>query len=151
MSDVDTVSLSASETSAAIPASFEDLAASRRAWIDGVLHPWCRQADLKQLRRVELEWLDIAGRVDVNATLWTWAWERFPVLTHAEMAGVNETHEVRVTLKDATVLNGFPDSRLSVRGTLVLIDQDPATGSSIQHPPVSIDTIAAVDLLERSA
>lgn len=140
-----------SDAPGGFPASFEELAASRRAWIDAVLHPWCLQADLKQLRRVEPEWLDIAGRVDVNATLWTWAWERFPVLTHPEMAGVNETHPVRVTLKDGSAVSGFPDSRLSVRGVLVLIDQDPATGRSIQHPPVPIDSIAAVELLDHSA
>ena len=73
-----------------VPPSFEDLAASRRQWIDDVLRPWCRQATLRQLRQAEIEWLDIAGRVDLNATLWTWAWERFACLTHPEMAGVNE-------------------------------------------------------------
>jgi hypothetical protein len=150
MSGVDSVSFSASEPCAGVPASIEELAASRRAWIDSVLHPWCHAAELKQLRRVELEWLDIAGRVDVNATLWTWAWERFPVLTHPEMAGVNETHEVRVTLADGSVLCGFPDSRLSVRGMLVVVDRDPVTGRSIQHPPVAIDRIAAVERLEGS-
>lgn len=139
---------SESQTSSiAVPTSFEDLAAYRRQWIDSVLHPWCRQAPLKQLRQAEIEWLDIAGRVDIDATLWTWAWERFPVLTHPEMSGVNETHAVRVTLKDGTVIDGFPDSRESRRGTLVLarlsVDTTDATGTG----PVSIDDIESVEAL----
>ena len=133
------------DSSPALPESFEDLAESRRRWIDTVLHPWCRQATFRQLRQAETEWLDIAGRVDMNATLWTWAWERFPVLTHPEMAGVNETHCVRVRRKDGTTAEGFPDSRQSVRGSLVVIGHDPVSGETIQHGPFSIDDIAAVD------
>lgn len=127
----------------ALPLSFEDLAASRRQWIDNVLHPWCRKADFKQLRRLETEWLDIAGRVDVNATLWTWAWERFDGLTHPEMAGVNETHQVRVSLKDGTILIGYPDSRLSLRGVLIIIGSD--DGGLKEHGPFSIDDVVAVE------
>jgi len=126
------------------PNSFEELAVSRRQWIDDVLRPWCRQATLKQLRQAEVEWLDIAGRVDIQATLWTWTWERFPVLTHPEMAGVNESHEVQVTLTDGTIAQGFPDSRESVRGTLVLVPYDPESGESNALGPYSVDDVVAV-------
>jgi len=132
---------------ASVPESFEQLAASRRHWIDTVLHPWCLRATLKQLRQVEAEWLDIAGRVDLQATLWTWAWERFPQLTHPEMSGVNETHEIRVTLRDGSTYEGFPDSRLSVRGTLVLIGRHAETAQALQHGPMSIDDIQSVETL----
>ncbi|HIE99851.1 MAG TPA: hypothetical protein EYG03_05770 [Planctomycetes bacterium] len=127
--------------------SFEELAASRRQWIDDVLRPWCRQATLKQLRQAEVEWLDIAGRVDIQATLWTWTWERFDVLTHPDMAGVNESHEVQVTLKDGTVVQGFPDSRESQRGTLLLVP----FGAESEEPqilgPYAVDDVAAVVLV----
>ncbi|MEO2015968.1 MAG: hypothetical protein ABGZ53_16535 [Fuerstiella sp.] len=126
------------------PTTFEELAASRRQWIDDVLRPWCRQATLKQLRQAEVEWLDIAGRVDIKATLWTWSWERFPVLTHPEMAGVNESHQVQVTLKDGTVAQGFPDSRESLRGTLVLVPYDTEPEGSNVLGPYSVDDVVAV-------
>lgn len=132
------------QTSSDLPDSFAALAASRREWIDTVLHPWCQRASLKQLRLVEAEWLDIAGRVDVQATLWTWAWERFPLLTHPEMSGVNETYEVCVTLNDGVVVNGFPDSRRSERGVLVLIVRDDSTGEHCESGPYAIDSIVSV-------
>jgi hypothetical protein len=127
-----------------VPTSFEELAASRRQWIDEVLRPWCRQATLTQLRQAELEWLDIAGRVDINATLWTWVWERFAVLTHPEMAGVNESHEVQVRLRDGTTAQGFPDSRESIRGTLVLVPCGTEPGTPQLLGPYSVDDVAAV-------
>lgn len=133
-------------SSPSLPDTFEDLAASRRQWIDEVLHPWCRKANLKQLRRLEPEWLDIAGRVDVNATLWTWAWERFAGLTHPEMAGVNETYQIRVALQDGTAITGFPDSRLSIRGMLVIIGSG-AEGLK-EHGPFAIDDIVSVEAVE---
>lgn len=129
-----------------VPDSFEDLAASRRQWIDEVLHPWCCKASLKQLRQLEPEWLDIAGRVDVNATLWTWAWERFAGLTHPEMAGVNETSQIRVSLKDGTSVIGFPDSRLSLRGMLVIIGS--GDEGLTEHGPFSIDDVVSVKAVE---
>ena len=130
-----------------IPTSFEELAASRRAWIDDVLHPWCQKASLKQLRQVETEWLDIAGRVDVDATLWTWAWERFGALTHPDLPGVNETHPVRITLKDGTHAEGFPDSRESKRGMLVLVGVSVDAADQTDSGPWSIDDIQAAELL----
>ena len=103
------------------PSSFDELTAARRGWIENVLRTWCRQAVLKDLRKAELEWFDIAGRADANATLWTWAWERFPDIVHPELPGVHETHEVHVVLTDGTQLSGYPDARLSQRGQLVIV------------------------------
>ncbi len=137
------------ESEGNVPSTFEDLAESRRVWIDAVLHPWCQRATQKQLRQAEMEWLDIAGRVDVQATLWTWAWERFPVLAHPELSGVNETHPVRVTLKDGTTAEGYPDSRQSVRGALVLVDRDPNSGEATQKGPFSIDDVVGVESIAK--
>ena len=128
-------------TSPDTPGSFEDLAASRRGWIDLVLRPWCRQASLKQLRQADMEWHEFAGRVDVHATLWTWAWERHPALVHDDLAGVNETHEVSVTLQDGRVETGFPDGRRSVKGQLVLVGSSCGAEDS---GPFSIDEIVDV-------
>ncbi|MEZ6124955.1 MAG: hypothetical protein R3C49_17560 [Planctomycetaceae bacterium] len=125
-----------------LPESFEQLAESRRHWLDEVLRPWCQRACQKDLRQAELEWLDLAGRVDVKATLWTWAWERFPVLTHPEMAGLNETHPVTVTFTDGRTAQGYPDSRASVRGTLVLMNAH--NGGVEVLGPFSIDDIQTV-------
>ena len=125
--------------------TFEDLAASRRDWIESVLRPWCVQANLKQLRHAEAEWLDIAGKVDQLATLWTWAWERFPALTHEGLAGVNATDRVQVTLNDGTSVKGFPDNRRSLRGMLVLVDTD-VDGNALEHGPYSIDDVAAASI-----
>ena len=127
-----------------VPDDFEALAASRRQWIDDVLHPWCQQASLSQLRQAEMEWLDIAGRVDVQATLWTWAWERFPVLTHSEVSGVNETHRVRIVCQDGASFEGFPDSRRSLRGMLVLVG-NAESGEATDFGPVAVDSIASVE------
>jgi hypothetical protein len=117
---------------------FDDLVASRRTWIDEVLKPWCRRAPLADLKRAELEWADLAGKVDPQATLWTWAWSRFPELIHEQLAGVNETNEVRVTLKDGAEHVGFPDNRKSTAGRLVLATRGGELG------PWPIDQIAGV-------
>jgi hypothetical protein len=123
--------------------AFEDLAAARRDWIQQVLRPWCQAASHKELRKAELEWLDIAGRVDVQATLWTWAWERFPEIVHAEMAGVHEAWEVRVRLRDGRELTGYPDSRQSQRGVLVLIGRRD-DGVFEETSGISIDDIGEI-------
>ena len=132
-------------TAAEFISTFEDLAASRRRWIDEVLRSWCLRATKKQLRQASLEWLDIAGRVDVNATLWTWAWERFPILTHPEMAGVNETCQVRLQLNNGDIYEGYPDSRRSLHGDLFLIGRNSLTEDAEELGPFSIDDVATVD------
>jgi hypothetical protein len=130
-------------SSESMPQNFETLAAFRREWIETVLRPWCQQATQIELRKSEQEWLDIAGRVDVKATLWTWAWERFPALVHPDLAGPNETNRVLVTLTDGATASGFPDNRQSVRGQLVLVDTA-NDGTTRSFGPFSIDTIASV-------
>ena len=128
--------------------TFEQLAAARREWIERVLRRWCQQASLKDLRKAELEWFDIAGRADANATLWTWAWERFPAIVHSDLPGVHETHLMEVCLHDGSRLRGYPDARQSLRGMLVLVGTD-ADGSMITHAAVSIDQIADVQQAEQ--
>jgi len=123
--------------------TFDELAGSRREWIAAVLRPWCATASLRELRKAEQEWLDIAGKVDPEATLWTWAWERFPEIVHEGLNGVDETFVVRLTLKDGTTHVGFPDARKSRRGELVLLSNTAA--GPVEHGPISIDDIASVE------
>ena len=120
--------------------TFELLAAARRDWIETVLRPWCRAAALQELRKAEQEWADLAGRVDPSATLWTWAWERFPDLVHPDLPGVNETHRIAIRDAGGIEYTGYPDGRRSVRGTLVLLDTDDS-GQSQTHGPFRIDQI----------
>ena len=132
-----------SSGNSAAPVQFEELAAARREWIESVLRRWCRQAPLKELRKAEQEWFDIAGRADVNPTLWTWAWERFPDIVHPELPGVHETFEVLVTLVDGQQIFGFPDGRKSQRGMLVIAGKTEA-GDLKVHEPISIDLVKDV-------
>ena len=126
--------------------TFADLVSSRRAWLADVLAPWCRQAAVKDLRLAELEWGDIAGKVDPAKTLWYWAWSRFPDLVHGELVGIDETREVQVTLRDGRSVAGFPDARQSVQGQLVLVGRDQIDPHrSEEHGPFSLDEIAAID------
>jgi hypothetical protein len=138
--------------------SFADLIASRRDWIEQTLKPWCRAAALKDLKRAELEWEDIAGKVDPKATLWTWAWGRFPSIVHEGLAGVDETHAVRVTLKSGQAHIGYPDNRKTEGGRLVLLStestgpgESTGTGESTgpgriaEIGPISIDDIAQIE------
>lgn len=126
--------------------TFQELVAARRDWIDNVLKPWCRQASRTDLRKAEAEWDDIAGRVAPEATLWTWAWSRFPALVHENMAGLNETHEVTVALKDGRTVAGYPDNRQSEQGQLVLMGRGDQGGSAAvkDSGPHSIDDVVSV-------
>lgn len=124
-----------------VPTSFEDLATSRRDWIESVLRPWCRHATQQQLRQADLEWHDFAGRVDPQATLWTWAWERHPAIVHDDLPGVNETHPVTVELQDGRTATGFPDNRRSTKGQLVLVATDDGV---TEYGPYSIDDIVEI-------
>jgi hypothetical protein len=126
--------------------TFDDLAASRRDWIATVLRPWCGQATRVDLLKAELDWPDIAGKVDADATLWTWAWGRFPALVHEGLSGVDETFAVRVTLRDGSSHVGFPEGRKSQRGQLVLLAAS-ASGGNSELGPFSIDDIASVERL----
>lgn len=119
-------------------ATFDELIDSRKAWIRDVLEPWCRSVSRAELLKAHQEWLDIAGKVDPDATLWTWAWSRFPDLVHEELPGVDETSRVAVTLEDGSTHVGFPDGRSSELGRLVLLTDDGHVG------PFSIDEVASV-------
>lgn len=131
------------------PTTFTDLAASRRGWIDGVLRPWCRQATRKDLRLAELEWTDIAGKVDAAKTLWAWAWSRFPDAVHEEL-GLDETTELTVTLSSGLAITGFVDARESTSGQLVLWTRDPSTNALQSRGPFSIDDITSIQHAESS-
>ncbi len=126
--------------------TFEELVASRKAWLSEVLQPWCRSAPLASLRQAELEWNDIAGKVAPEQTLWPWAWSRFPDLVH-ESLGIEETAEVEVTLYDGRTARGFPDSRASQQGRLVLWGTDGSGEEPHELGPFSIEQIAAVKRL----
>ena len=126
--------------------TFEDLVASRKAWLADVLQPWCRTATLAALRKAELEWTDIAGKVAPEKTLWPWAWSRFPQLVH-ESLGIEETAEVEVRLLDGRVVRGFPDARRSQNGQLVLWGQQSTSDGPQELGPFSIEQIASVKRL----
>ena len=123
-------------------ASFEFIVQSRKDWIANVLAPWCTAANRIDLCQAAEEWGDIAGRVDPNATLWAWAWSRFPDLVHEGLPGVNETKEVCVTLRNGTTGTGFPDGRQTENGSLVLVSPVPDSG---HYGPWSIDDIDSVE------
>ena len=121
--------------------TFDELVVSRRRWIDEELAPWCRQAVRSDLVRAAEEWLDIAGKVDAESTLWTWAWSRFPALVADDLPGVNETRPVRLMLVDGRELVGFPDARAAGPGQLVVVD---ARDGQLTYGPISIDEIVSV-------
>ena len=124
--------------------TFADLVESRKTWIDEVLRPWCQRAPRMQLRLAELEWQDVAGRVEPEKTLWMWAWSRFPDLVHAELSGIDETRPVTVQLHDGTLRMGYPDARQSQQGQLVLLCRADNGPGFQECGPFSLDDIAAV-------
>jgi hypothetical protein len=124
---------------AATMQTFEELAKSRRDWIDSVLKPWCETAERVALVQAEIEWPNIAGQVDSQATLWAWAWGRFPALVHADLPGINETDEVELTLQNGQTITGYPNARETQRGRLVMLQ----TSGELSEP-ISIDDIASV-------
>ena len=121
--------------------AFAELTASRRAWIQEVLVPWCRTANVPSLLKAEMEWGDIAGRVDPQFSLWLWAWSRFPVLYVEGLKGLDETYAVQVTTIDGAAHTGYPDSRSSSRTQLILVDS--TTGNSVG--PLRLDRIVSVE------
>jgi hypothetical protein len=129
-----------------IMSTFDELVASRKLWLSEVLLPWCRSAALASLRQAELEWIDIAGKVAPEKTLWKWAWSRFPDLVH-ESLGIEETAEVEVTLRDGRTMHGYPDSRASQQGQLVLWGASEADEEPHELGPFSIEQIVTVKRL----
>ena len=126
-------------------ATFADLVDSRKAWIEQELKPWCQQAPVMQLRLAELEWLDIAGKVDAESTLWSWAWSRFPDLVNADMGKIDEAQQVTVTLKAGRSYTGYPDARASQKGNLVLLCKTEVPDRRfIEQGPFALDEIATI-------
>jgi hypothetical protein len=123
--------------------SFENLVASRKDWINQILKPWCVSATRKDLLKCEPDWIDIAGKVDPDKTLWLWAWSRFPELIH-DTLGIEETSEVEVDLCDGRSFSGFPDARKSMRGQLFLWGRAGDSESHGELGPISIDEIVSV-------
>lgn len=119
--------------------TFTELVESRKSWIREVLEPWCRKAPVAELRKAAAEWLDIAGKADAEATLWTWAWSRFPGLIYEGLSGINETVAVRVELTDGRVLEGYPNARAGQPWELTIITAD-GTESEL----VSLDEVVSV-------
>lgn len=122
--------------------TFADLVSSRKTWLEEFLQPWCRAAARKELLLAEQEWIDIAGKVDAEKTLWRWAWSRFPELVH-ESLGIDETTEVIVTLKNGRQIRGYPDARQSLQGRLVVLTTD-QQGRSVDAGPWSIDEVEGI-------
>ena len=128
---------------------FEELALSRRQWIQDVLIPWCAKAILRDLREAEHDLNNIAGRVDPKATLWSWAWGRFPDLVHDSMPGVNETIEVNVTLRSGESFVGYPDNTKTMGGQLILAGRD-QDGDMAEFGPFSIDAVESAVATDQS-
>jgi len=124
--------------------TLSEIVASRRDWIESVLKPWCRAASRADLLAAEQEWHDLAGRADPNKTLWPWSWSRFPALYVDGLAGIEETYEVTVRLRDGSSHTGFPDARRSTRGLIVLAGIGD-NGQPREAGPFSIDDVAAVE------
>jgi len=123
--------------------AFHELSASRRAWIQEYLIPWCRTANVPSLLKAEMEWGDIAGRIDAQFSLWLWAWSRFPVLYVDGLRGLDESFFVRVTMQDGTRHEGYPDSRATSRAMLVLVDRE--DGKTIERGPLRLDQVLSVE------
>lgn len=125
--------------------TFAELVASRKAWIDTELKPWCVRAALKDLRLAEQAWPDIAGKVDPEKTLWYWAWSRFPDLVNADLQAIDEARQIVVTLVGGESFIGYPDSRASKQGALVVLCADPDQPRRfIEKGPLPIDQIASI-------
>ncbi len=124
--------------------TFDELIASRKQWIAEVLETWCRAAKIADLRKADDEWTDIAGNVDTESTLWTWAWSRFPDAVEEGFSGINETSEVVVTLIDGTTVAGYPDARAAEKGYLLLMTTDQQTNDSKEERLFCIDEIESI-------
>ncbi len=123
--------------------AFHALSASRRAWIQEFLIPWCRTANVPSLLKAEMEWGDIAGRIDPQFSLWLWAWSRFPVLYVDGLRGLEESYFVRVTMIDGSQHSGYPDGRSSQRAQLVIMDR--ADGKTVERGPLRLDQVQSVE------
>lgn len=122
--------------------TFLDLAASRRQWIEEVLRPWCMHARSAELHRAEQEWLDVAGRISPDFSLWMWAWSRYPGLVIADLWRIDEAVELQIELADGRAVTGFADTRQSHQDLLVVLVT--ADRSSIT---INLDDIRSLTVL----
>ena len=68
-----------------------------------------------------------------------------PDLVNADLASIDEAHQVTVMLGDGRSFRGFPDSRQSKQGYLVLLGRSSERPRQTEtHGPFSVDEIAAV-------
>lgn len=130
--------------------TYESVALSRRKWLDEILAPWCKSSSRKELRLAEGDWVNLAGKVAPEKSLWFWAWSRFPDLVEPELQAINETHQIRVTIGMGDIYEGYPDARESTNGVLVLLCRDPSTGRYEQTGPFSLDDIRSVERIQNA-
>jgi hypothetical protein len=121
--------------------TFDELTASRRNWINDILIPWTRTATRKDLIKAEDDWVNLAGRVAPERSLWLWAWSRFPCLFVEGLGGLDESWPVRVATTDGRVAEGYPDNRSSQRGELQIVGDGGASARFV------IDDVVAVERL----
>ena len=129
--------------------TFVDLVTSRQAWIAEVLRPWCCGAPWKELQLAEQEWLNLAGKVDPEGTLWAWAWSRFSGLVNTQTWKIDETYPISVKLTNGQTFAGYPDGRRSLQGKLLLLCRDQAQPRKfVDAGPFRIDEIFSVTTVE---
>lgn len=122
--------------------NFEQLVTSRREWIDKILIPWCKTATRRDLLLAEQEWTDLAGRPDPEMTLWRWAWQRFPHLSHPVQPTLDESQCVTVRCHDGREVTGYPEARMSQAGLLFLVTE---SGQTVG--PINLDDVSDVELV----
>jgi hypothetical protein len=121
--------------------SFPELAASRKAWINEALITWCRTASRADLLKAEEDWVNIAGRVAPERSLWLWAWSRFPCLFLEGLGGLEETWPVRVIDRHGRTAEGYPDNRNSARGELQILGDDGTAERFVIDDVTSVERI----------
>ena len=129
-----------SAATAVVPTTYAELVQSRRTWLSHELEGWCRRATVAELQLAEVEWPDLAGRINPDVTLWRWAWSRFPGLVHAEL-GLDESRLVSLQLKDGRCFVGYPNSRRSQKNLLTIYGQADEQQPWEDHGPFSLDEI----------
>ncbi|QDV31048.1 hypothetical protein Spb1_29850 [Planctopirus ephydatiae] len=126
---------------------FVSLVESRKHWIQQVLRPWCRSAPVTELRLAALNWVDLAGQISPDATLWPWAWERFEGVIHTEL-GFDESRQWKVSLRNGSEASGYINGRLSRGEQIVLVYRDSHSEQLTTTSPIGLDEISSIRSLE---